>query len=275
MSINLVTRFATGILALAACAMLVGCGGNDNNTPAGQTFFGPDVTATNGPHGSYLLGRSFVRTNGATPLEFGFELEQSGIANQPPTPISDDKPNVYIIPLPAQASASPYKAMALFYFTGHPIDQFRPTGEPQHFHCVMLINPPAQPDPPTFANEFAVPDPREVPVGAPAGVPPTIVPGLGQSYDDPTKPAGQPARITVGMNFLIYKGHINGTPVGDDVSFLQSHQTETDVIDQPQLYPVPGFFPHQWTIRYDAAKQVNVFSVSDFRPVGAAFIPQG
>lgn len=264
---------ASGVL-LGALA-LSGCGG-DSGTSL-QQIEGPTVSQgmNNATGKSFTIpdmGRAFITLQGTKPLEVGFELSDAGIQAQPTTPIDDENPNIYFVPLPAEVTTyTPFKAMLVFYFTGHPANTnpqdpaYRPNGEPEHFHCVFLVNPPAAPDPPSFANEFTTPDPKEIPVGAPAGVPPTIVPGLGQSYDDPTKPAGKPPRITTGNNFLIYKGHLNGIAVGDNVSFLQTQQTETDSVLQPQVYPTAGMFPQTWSIRYDPIKKVHIFSLSNFQ----------
>ncbi len=280
------------IATLTGAVALGGCGGsgtgNSGGVPFGQIVYGTDVTPTNGPMqptGMYTLGRSFVRMNGNLPTEVGFELTNDGIINQPPTPISFDQPNIYIVPLPAQftqgmSSPIPFKAMAVFYFTGHPADtnpsspDYLPNGEPQHFHIVFLVDPPRPPDPPAFAAEATPAVPAEDPAGAPEAQPPTVVPGFGLVYDNASLPVGQPPRTTIGQNFLYYRGHMNGIVVGEDVIYLLNLGSESGSILQPQIYPAPGYFPQQLNVRYDPVRKTHIFSVSNFKPVGNAYITQ-
>jgi len=263
-----------GLAALTGC--LFGCGSSSSTTssttgttltPQRQvhTFLGPDPGLQAGQNGTFTLGRSFITLQDGVPQEIGMMLTDQALDDQKPTPISDDQPNIYPIQLPQEAiAATPFRFIGIFYFTGHPIDIYRPNGEPQHLHCVFLLNEPVENAQPPFAVELKTPAPEEVPVGSPRGVPDTFVPGLGVSYDDPTKPVGQPARITIGQNFLFYNGHLNAMAVGEDVSLLKSHQSESDVVDQPLVYPRAGYYPTKWHVRYDALTNTHVLSLTDF-----------
>lgn len=269
---------AASVLSLSVFGGM-GCGGGSANTVPGPlketgTFYGADTVPFRGTNGTdVILGRSFVTLNNGDPVSVGFELSRAGREEQPPTAITDEGPNVYFVALPPEAAATCFKQVAVFYFTGHPIDQYRPQSEPPHFHTVFLINAPQQPGA-DFTNETVYPTANEVPPGVERGVPDTVVPGVGVSYDDPINPAGQPARITIGQNFLYYNGHMNGMVVGTnrDVAFdsppghylRDPNQLETRVIPQPAIYPRPGWYPGRWTIRYDTAKKVNIFEMTDF-----------
>jgi hypothetical protein len=288
-TVNFGRRRIGGAAALAAAAAATlgalgligaaGCGSDSGTEPVPQpspsatplrltgTFFGPEVPPSTGPAGQFTLGRSYVRLSDGVPQAVGFELTRAGREGQPPTAITDEGPNVYFVALPPEAAATCFKQMGVFYFTGHPVDQYRPVGEPEHFHAVFLVNAPQQPSE-GFATELKYPDPAEIPAGVPRGVPDTVVPGVGVSYDDGTKPVGQPARVTIEQNFLFYDGHLNGYVVGQNLSFLRDGALQTDVIPQPAIYPRPGYYPRRWTIRYDAARDVNVFEVSDFVLIG-------
>jgi len=270
---------STAALALA----LVACSGGDHglggttgsawaadstapaHITAGQTgtFYGPVIGPYTGPNGPFDLGRSFITLRKGVPTAFGMMLFPRGVTGQPPTPISDDAPNVYFIVLPPESAVTGFRAMAVFYFSGHPIDQFRPHGEPEHFHTVFLVSPPRPPSP-NLSIELKAPDPDEIPTGVSRGVPDTVVPGFGVSYDDPLKPEGQPARITIGQNYLFYDGHMNGMVVGADVDLLLEHATWTDVIPQPKIYARPGYWPRRYTVKYDEVNQVHVYQVEDF-----------
>ena len=234
-------------------------------TPQSHTFLGPAPAAQAGQTGTFQLGRSFVTLKDGVPQEIGMMLTDEALDDQKPTPISDDQPNIYAIQLPQEAiAATPFRFIGVFYFTGHPVDAYRPNGEPQHLHCVFLLNEPVENTQPPFTAELTTPAPQEVPVGSPRGVPDTFVPGLGVSYDDPTKPVGLPPRITIGQNFLFFNGHMNAMAVGENISFLKSHQTESDVVDQPQVYPRAGYYPTQWNVRYDALTNTHVLSLTNF-----------
>ncbi|MDX1934978.1 MAG: hypothetical protein SFU56_20460 [Capsulimonadales bacterium] len=274
------TLIACTFVGVGLAGVVAGCGSGSGDLGSAQsgltgTFFGPEPPIFNGPSGPSRLGRSFVTLDRGVPQSVGFELYRTGRDNQPPTAITDEGPNVYFIPLPPEASVTAFKQMALFYFTGHPIDQYRPEQEPEHFHAVFLLNPPQQPSP-GFVNELQYPVAEEVPPTVTRGVPDTVVPGVGVSYDIPNKPVGQPARITIGQNFLYYNAHMNGMVVGTNVrkafdsptGLVEPDQFETDLIPQPAVYPKPGWYPRRWIIRNDTARNVNVFEMTDFIYVG-------
>lgn len=262
---------AVGIMG-ASVVGLAGCGGDMDNTPPAavkQTgiFYGANTIPFTGTSGSTVLGRSFVELVNSNPVRVGFELTEAGREGQPPTAITDEGPNVYFAALPPEAAATCFKQLAVFYFTGHPVDQFRPVGEPEHFHTVFLLNAPQFPGP-DFSRELKFPVAEEIPTGISRGIPDTVVPGVGVSYDNPVKPAGQPARITIGHNYLYYDAHMNGMVVGTNLANLRAGDTETDVIPQPAVYPRPGWYPGRWTIRFDSVKRVNIFEMTEFIYVG-------
>jgi len=267
---------------VVGCALsiyaLVGCGSsNQKNIPTtvveNGKFYGPAPAQFTGPNGTVTLGRSYVTLNNGVPTAVGFELSEAGREGQPATAITDEAPNIYFVALPAEASMTCFKQLGVFYFTGHPVDQYRPFGEPAHFHTVFLINAPNQPGT-DFSKETVYPSADEVAPGVSRGVPDTVVPGVGVSYDNPVKPAGQPARITIGHNYLYYLGHMNGMVVGTNLDkafdstaghYLRDpKQLETDIITQPKIYPRPGWYPGRWTIKNDRARHVNIFELSDF-----------
>ena len=270
---NKLTVWAGGLAALSV--LVTGCGSSDSDEGTKTstrnvtgTFYSSNPIPVQSPSGQFVnIGHSFVKLANGVPQAVGLEVTDASIAAQPPTEVTDEGPNVYFIQLPPEAEATCFKMMAMFFFTAHPIDAYRPNGEPKHMHSVFLLNAPAQPSA-GLVTELKYPETREIPPGIPRGVPDTVVPGVGVSYDDPIRPPGQPARITIGQNFLYRDGHMNGMVLGENISFLESHETFTDPIPQPEVYARVGYYPTRCTIRWDSKKKVHVFEMTEFIFVG-------
>jgi hypothetical protein len=260
---SVLSRFRTAavLVTLAASlgSLLAGCGGSSNgeNLPIpGQTTFGQAVPIGNG------TGRGFVTvTANNIPTEVGFELTESALQGLPLAPA--DETIQYFVPLPAEASATPYVTIVAAYSTGHvPPHSGVEAVEPAHFHPVFLMNPPVPPqDPPLEDLPVA---PNEIPedhvkVGQ-------VVPVLGSNYDDPSVPVGYPEKATLGQNVFFHSGHMNGMHLGETVEFLAGKGTRGGVIKQPQVYPKPGYYPHRWSVRFDTERNTHVFVLEDFRP---------
>src|SRR5205823_14359624 len=98
----------------------------------------------------------------------------------------------------------------------------------------------------------------------------TLAYGLGTADEDPIQPQLQPGWDSTGQNYFFYNGHMNGIGLGATNAFLLRQQAgrepaRSDVIKQPQVYPKPGYYPHRYTVRYDAGRKVNVFALEDFQ----------
>lgn len=193
-------------------------------------------------------------------MAVGFELTEAALAGHVLAPA--DEATQFFVPLPAEASATPYVALAIAYSSGHvPPHSEVEAVEPAHFHTVFLMNPPGAPqDPPV---EDAPVDPSEIPqdhvrVGQ-------VVPVLGSNYDDPTLPLGYPPKATLGQNVFYYNGHMNGMHIGEAVEFLANKLSRSGVIKQPQVFPKPGQYPRRWRVYFDANRNTHVFLLEEFQ----------
>ena len=246
------------LIPLTLSLALAGCGGSgDDLSTFTQSVFGQAVPIGNG------TGRSFVTRNAAgNPTEVGFELTETALKGLPLAPA--DEVQQFFVPMPAEAAgATPYLTIVAAYSSGHvPPHSGVEAVEPAHFHPVFLMNPPVPPQNPPLEDLPVAAE--EIPEGhVKVG---QVVPVLGSNYDDPTVPAGYPEKATLGQNVFFHSGHMNGMHVGESVEFLASRATRTGVIKQPQVYPKAGFYPHRWTVYFDATRQTHVFLLSDFRP---------
>lgn len=239
-------------LALVASLFTVGCGGT---SLAPRSIYGPDIPIGNG------VGRSVVVLDEAgVPTGVGLELTPAALAGH----VMDraDITTQFFVPLPPQASGTPYVTAVLAHSSGHvPPASGVEALEPAHFHAVFLMNPPRPPqnppveDLPVAASEI----PQDhVRVGE-------IVPVLGSNYDDPSVPVGYPAKATLGQNVFFSNGHMNAMHVGESVEFLAGKLTRSGVIKQPQVFPKPGLYPNQWSVHFDAQRQTHVFMLTNFQ----------
>ena len=247
-SLSLLASLA-GALALSGCS---GGSGGGNQPPA-QTF----TSAVQTPIGNGLA-RGFVTLEGHVPQSLGFTVTPGALTNLPAGPA----PAQFVVPLPPEASANtPFSVIAVAYFVATDIPGFGHV--PAHFSPLVLINPPAAPDPPAFLLEQKVPAANEL---AQDHVSVNVfVPGLGSSYDDPAQPQRQPNWNSTGQSYFYYNGHMNGYGLGATIPFLQSGAARSDVIKQPILYPKPGYYAHRHTVSFDAATNLYTVALSDFR----------
>ncbi len=264
-------KFLGAFLApmLGAALAIAGCSGSFHddffNGDSG-VFYAADQSVGNG------VGRNYVELKNGIPVRLGMELTPAALAGLPVV-APDQLVTPYLAPFPSKVHGTPFTNVVLGYASSHPA-----TSEPAHFHVLFLIRN-FQPTSPPFTLELAPPLIVEVPLGLvrvtdaanPFGV---IVPGAGTIYDDPTQPVGLPAATTLGQNLFYFGAHLNGVGLGPTIAFLQSKQSETKVIKQPEFYPKDGFYPHKWTVRFDAVRQTHIIELIDFQRA-TKFLPPG
>lgn len=264
------TGLATGLGALALGLAVAGCSGGGGGggilgviptpTPATTTFFASPRALNGG------TARGYVALRGQVPVAVGMEMTDKAFETVPVLPAG--QPQVTLgIPLPAQASLTPFVQIGMAYFTSHPPAGI---GDRPHFHPLFLMSAPRQPDPPSFAAEFTPIAPAELP--ADNVVLPDLAPGIGGVVQDPTTPQARPGWNTIGQNYFFYNGHMNAIGLGATDGCLTSLGAKNaspaplgDVIKQPTVYPKPGYYPHSYSVRYDRPRDVYVFELSDFR----------
>ncbi len=265
---------AFGLLGGLTAWMLAGCSGSfHNNFINGDSgvFLSAEQPMGNG------TAHDFVELTNGIPVRLGVEFTPQALTGLPNLP-HDDTSNasrVFVAPLPSKTHGTPLKSTIVFYSSGHDVPNVSQT-EPAHLHATFLIRPFQDTVPPFFAETTAVAA-NEVPQDhvrvasffQPGGI---LVPGIGVLYDDPREPANLPPLQTLGQSYLFFGGHMNAITLGPTLDALKSKQTLTQAIKQPEFYPVDGFYPTKWTVRFDATRNVHVIELTNFRRA-AHFVP--
>ena len=265
-------RIGLSLLALpllAGAMMLGGCSGsfNDNlvNGDSG-VFFSADQPVGNG------VARSFVDLNNGIPVRLGMEFTAAALTGLPAV-APDEVAAPFLAPLPSKTHGTPFTNVVLAYAASHPA-----TNEPEHFHLAFFIRALLVTVPP-FPNEVAAVDSKEVPkdhvrVVNPANPAGVIIPGGGVFYDDTTVPSNFPPAATLGQNYIFLDGHMNGITVGPTIDFMKSKQSFSANIKQPEVHPRNGFYPTTWKVSFDAARNVHVIELTNFKRA-AKLVPPG
>src|SRR5581483_4171355 len=224
-------------------SLLAGCGsGGSFGLPPGGTYFAGSVAVGNG------VGTVFVTLdNAAKPAALGVRLTAAALTNLPNTDTE------YILALPPQAAGSGFDHVGL---------DWNPQGHP----------PPGVYDVPHFDVHFyqisqaqrnaitAVGADRDIALLAPpaSAIPTDYVPTTdpaptqGTHWIDPTAPEfhGQPFTVTFIYGF--YNGQMVFVEPMVTKAFLDSRASFTAAVKQPATYPRPGYYPTQYSVRYDA-----------------------
>jgi hypothetical protein len=252
---------------------LVGCGGGGGGsstsavtTQTTGTFASQDVSILVGTSELVKVGHGFVTLDHGVPTAVGLALAAQAVSHLPTPPF--DTPAIYGVALPPEAVYTPFTFLAFSYWSGH---EPHGTGDIPHFHPLFGMAPPQVPDPPSFALELAPIDPAEVPADHLRTTgPDAVAPGIGVAYQDPSQPQAQPGWDSTGQNYFFYNGHMADIGLGATNSFLLRQEAgrepaRSDTIKQPQVYPRPGYYPHRYTVSWDAAHQVHLFVVDQFQ----------
>lgn len=247
---------------------LAGCGAS-HDTPSltvNRTgrFVSSDQFALVGDNG-VNIGRTFVELVNGVPYSIGWECPEKALKSLPYAKF--DIPDIYFLPLPPEADATPFKFMAFSNWSnGH-----KPTGtgDAPHVHPVICIAPPGVPTDDNRDERVPVANPDEIPAGYVLGntIPgagDTIASGIGEAYEYPTAPQLQPKWNTTAQNYFFYKGHLNGIGMGASYDFLKSRATNTLPVTQPKLYPKAGWYPTKNVTTWDDGKKCHVFILTDF-----------
>jgi len=248
---------------------LAGCGSNHkDDSPLTVNRTGRFITATQFAAKKDIgidIGKTYIELKDGVPIVVGWQMPDIAISNLPIAAF--DTPDVYFLPLPPEADATPFKFMAFSNWTqGH-----RPvgTGDPPHIHPLIGIAPPGAPTDDNHDELAPVNNPDEIPEGYVLGslIPgagTTIASGIGQAFEYPSAPQLQPGWNTTAQNYFFYKGHLNAIGMGATYAFLNTHQTAVLPITQPKLYPIAGWYPTKNVTRYDAGLKCVIFELTDW-----------
>ncbi len=246
----------SAFVGASALALFSGCGGgNGAITPRNQqgTFFGASRTLGNG------TARSFVTLDASgNPTIVGIKLSAAALQG---LPAPSDPPVEYPalpLPLPAQGAKTIFDHFSL---------DFEPSGHPPagiytipHFDTHFYLLTSAEQAQITPGSDSSVPAPPAGVVPAPYFSPGDTVPYMGVHWIDPTSPELNPPKpFSYTFIYGVNKGNLAFLEPMIAKSFLDSKTSVTTPIKQPTVFQKSGYYPTQYSIRYDdAAKEYTI-----------------
>ncbi len=256
------TALVLGISGLLAVA-LVGCGGGSNViTPAAITTYGADSTFGKG------FMRSYVTTLNGVPQEVGVEITKAALASPADLPAPPTGQAAVEVPMaqpPTESSVTPFLSTTMFYSPGHPPE----AQEVPHMHPTWFIvnNQTRFQILPNNPASFLPPATGELPTGfvTPPDVNAAFIPTIGDIYFDPTEAGYTENPFKTALSeYRYFNTHIAAIALGTPNSYLISQQSLTRPIGIPSKYPVSGYFPTTYTIRYNSTRQTYVMALGNF-----------
>jgi Domain of unknown function (DUF5602) len=263
------------VAASTALIFLVGCsGGNTSssstagtNTPASNnsTVFGPSQRLGNGNVKTYT-----TLDGSGNPIEVGLRLTDTALDGLPPT---TTPPDVLMLDFPDQASATPFDHVMLNWNPqGHdPVALF---GKPHFdFHFDMVdkaaIKAVSPSDPNFVAEADRLPEPKYlpqdyvVPPGASAAA--QAVPGMGVHLVDSSDTSLVPGSYD--FKQIIINGAWNGKytfiePMITREWLLTKPTLEQQALKQPQAYQKTGYYPTNYSVRFDEQAKEYVVTLA-------------
>jgi hypothetical protein len=265
------TRFvlATGAIALSFAA----CNGQTSGPePASGRIYGAAIAVGAG------TARSYVVVEGGVPTEIGVALSEQALQNLPTEP-HPHGPHAsmyeYLLPLPAEASLTPYRLIELDWNPdGHePLGIYGEAHFDVHFYTITEAErntiDPARAD---YEQRAArVPTADRVPQGFIGGhdflgVPPSAatVPLMGLHWGDPAAPElnGQPFTRT--FFYGSFDGRIIFIEPMITKTFLDSRQNVSVPLAQPERHGAAGYYPTRHTIEWDAQAKEHRIALTGF-----------
>jgi hypothetical protein len=237
-------------VATLATGVIVAC--SDSASPIKRgTFYGPVTTLSSG------TARSYVTLNeSGVPTDVGVSLTEGALVGLPIVTTE------YVLALPAEASATPYKHVGVNWQPmGHPPVFMVPHFD-VHFYMISEQERAAmtEANPQYAASVAKTPTAEFIPTSLIRGA---SDPRMGTHWPDPTGPEfnGQPFTHT-----FIY-GSYDGTFIfGEPMitkTFLETKAAPSPLpIRLPSKYASPGHYPTTYSAGYDAATKEYHISLS-------------
>ncbi len=200
---------------------------------------------------------SWVVLNAAGhPQSLGMTLSEGALANLP------DQSTEYSLALPPQAGATPFRQLALDWQPhGHvPVPIYGAPHFDAHFY-LMTPEARAQLTPTGRRTEL-----RPAAAFVPRGWRSTgeFEPFMGFHWYDPAAPEfhGQPFTATLIYGF--FAGRMTFIEPMFTLAFLQARPNLTRPVPLPERVPTPGYYPTQYTIRYDGVHRQYLIALHGF-----------
>lgn len=240
-----------GLAVLLAAGLL--CGSLAPVCAAGVTRHeGAKVKVGNGSAYTWLLDDGL-----GNPLAIGISVTDAALAGLPATDAE------YLLPLPRQAQATPFKHVVLNWNAhGHiPPGIYDVPHFDFHFYIITsaeraLITGTGE----DLARAMRMPATGAIPQGyiGPEG---TFEPHMGWHWIDPTSPEfhGQPFTQTFIYGF--YNGQMAFIEPMATTAYLATHPFVSRALALPTLYPITGYYPTGYAISYDARRTETSLSL--------------
>jgi hypothetical protein len=192
------------------------------------------------------VARAYVLTDRiGNPLEVGIEFSQKALTGLPEEGFGTE----YTLALPKQASLLPFDHVTMDWNPhGHP--PLESYGEPHFdFHFYMMSQ--------AERNQILPTDPLGDLQPAPEFLPSlyfnthSVVPRMGVHWLDLTSPELNGGDFNTTFIYGYFKGEMNFLEPMVSLAFLQSKTNITLPIRQPEKFGKAGYYPSQYSVRYD------------------------
>ena len=243
-------------MGASALALSSGCGGGSSplkTVNQSGTFFGESRTIGDGS------ARSFVTLDaGGNPTTVGIKFSAAALQG---LPAPADPPVEYPalpLALPPQGAKTIFDHFSLdFEPEGHPP---APSYTVPHFDTHFYLLTSEEQAQITPGSDSSVPAPPPGVVPAPYISTGDTVPYMGVHWIDPTGPELNPPKpFSYTFIYGVDKGKLAFYEPMTAKSFLESKTSVTTPIKQPTVFQKSGYYPTQYSIRYDdAAKEYTI-----------------
>jgi hypothetical protein len=250
-SINIVATILV-MISITGCA-----GSNKTNTVAG-TYNGPARNIGKG------LAHAFITLDAEKkPAAIGIRLTESALTGLPAEHPADADGYEYVLPMPAEASISGYT---------HIVIDWNPEGhippgvyDKPHFDFHFYLISPEQREKITakgedLAKAHKQPAPEFMPEGyiLPDG---TEVARMGSHAIDPSSPEFNKLPFTKTFIYGFYDGSMAFLEPMVSKTFLETKPDVTDDIKLPKAYSQHGYYPTQYSVKYNQAQREYVITM--------------
>jgi hypothetical protein len=242
------------LVALCFSAVIwAGCEDDTTGSSKAGTYYGPAVSIGDGQMRSYVQ----LDANG-WPTEVGISLSRKSLDNLPDhgNGHGNDHELNKVLHLPAQASATAIDHIEVNWNPeGH-----EPPGvyDLPHFDFHFYMIDSLERNKITAVGDDTLKLAKMPPLAQqPTGYVPTPggVPRMGAHWIDPTSPELNGQVFTKTFIYGFYDGRMVFLEPMITRAFLLSNPNVTETLKVPQLYPVPGYHPTNYSVRYDATRQ--------------------
>jgi hypothetical protein len=251
----LVPSLATAILVLGSGAALA--------QSKAATYEGKKVSIGHG------TAHTVVRTDASgTPTSISVVFTPEMLSGLPKAAKGKDPDFPYVLPMPAKGPKTVVDHVVINWESvGHPPPHVY---DVPHFDFHFYMTSRAAQRKVAFKSETDSGSPAQQPPAGllPAGyiVPPgTAVPQMGVHAVDPSAPEfkGQPFNATFIYGY--YNKRLTFIEPMASLAYLQSKPSFSAPLKRPAKYSTPGAYPSEYSVRYDAARNVYEVSLNDLK----------